>query len=887
MPVEEAAPPSVQVKHAVIRPGDPEWVRAVPGDGDAVAAAAPAQAAPQSRPRVSLPADPEWVRGFPSDGDAPPAKVEAPTPSSSPRVVRVSPGDPEAIRKWAGADADEPAEVVNENQSAQGAGLRRDREDRTTTTAGGDRPRFASGEGLDSDAAEVVADIALAGPQAAQLPRDTEDNATKAADAADGDATGKAAAGADDTAKAAANEAEAGAKVKKSKKKAEPLDPQKQYEELIQLVKKNRQQWSELTSKATDPMVHGPGGAETGIRVRNARAARALEVLLNDKPLGTIAGIITEGPGKQPVAARVRITDSTDTTVEAPLAEGFWCPGQFSVKAVSGPVKIEVSRGRFYPQCIQGVEAKAKGVTPCEMITGRPGALNFAAQGWYLADLDIGLGVRPGERGAWLSGPPSMNDLALAAQAEGVQILGVPVPWGESKSEEEVAAQAAGVSGVLLLPVFPGPRHAFYGCGMGLGVKSWTGLPAEISVPETPLCEAFEEIRARGGVAVYRDLTGGRAVDIRRDVLMLFPHLMRTGFYAQPEGTARLYAANELPFDTVAGPAYDVLDFDGSPYAERLWFNLLNQGYMLGVIGAGGGSLEGGRLPYGQTFINVEGKPTRENVLEAIRKGRTGISFGPAVFCKIVERDKGPGSVLPADGRGLTLQIQAYAPMTQGAQLERIEIIRNGEVVQTHPVAEGESLIGSLSWSVSETSSAWYVVRVTERRSATAPQHKPGTAWTSPIFFRGPSFSPPTAAVSRVSGTLHRGLTPAAGTVTAIVPGSPPRQVATDNAGRFRIELPASGSLVFEVPGCEPVARRVFEHPRVQRALGTLQAEREGTLRENLEKPSLFPAWRLLLSELNWDISVWPSAAKGFEPAPSARRIDSSLRVYVRQRLGR
>ena len=164
-----------------------------------------------------------------------------------------------------------------------------------------------------------------------------------------------------------------------------------------------------------------------------------------------------------------------------------------------------------------------------------------------------------------------------------------------------------GSSGVLLLPVFPGPRHAFYGCGMGLGMKSWEGLPREIAAPEVPLREAFEEIRARGGLAVYKDLGGGKQVDIRRDILSLFPRLEKTGFYPQGSGTARLYAATELPYDTVAGPAYDVIALDGSAAAEQLWFNLLNQGYRVSVIGAGGGSLEGGRLPYGQTFVGRGG----------------------------------------------------------------------------------------------------------------------------------------------------------------------------------------------------------------------------------------------------------------------------------------
>jgi len=453
----------------------------------------------------------------------------------------------------------------------------------------------------------------------------------------------------------------------------------------------------------------------------------------------------------------------------------------------------------------------------------------------------------------------------LAAQAEGVQVLGVPVPWGESNSEAAVEALADASNEVLLLPVFPGPRHAFYGCGMGLGMKSWAGLPREVADPQVPLREAFEEVHARGGLVVYKDLNGGKKVDIRHDIFSLFPGLERTGFYPQDSSVARLYAANELPYDTVTGPAYDALALDGSAAAERLWFNLLNQGYTISVIGSGGGSLEGGRLPYGQTFISVAGPLSRGKVLEAIRQGCTAVSFGPAVFCRILERDKGPGSVLPADGRRLTLQIQAYSGMSPGLQLGKVEIIRNGEVVHEQAASEGESQIENLCWTVGETVSAWYVIRVTERCNTPASGCKPGRAWTNAIYFRGAGFAPLAPATSRVTGTLRRGLTPVAGTVTAVVPGQAAHQVAADKNGSFRIELPASGSLVFEAPGCEPLGQRVFAHPRVMRALGALQAERDGLLREELAGASLFPAWRLLLTDLEWDVALLPSAEKLLE----------------------
>jgi hypothetical protein len=120
-------------------------------------------------------------------------------------------------------------------------------------------------------------------------------------------------------------------------------------------------------------------------------------------------------------------------------------------------------------------------------------------------------------------------------------------------------------------------------------------------------------------------------------------------------------------------------------------------------------------------------------------------------------------------------------------------------------------------------------------------------------------FVPPAPAVSRIKGTLYCGLTPVPGTVTAVAPGQQPRQVATDANGNYRIELPACGSLVFEARDAEPLAQRVSEHPKVQRALGALQAERDGLLCRQFEKQSLFPAWRLLLADLEWNVTLLPT----------------------------
>jgi hypothetical protein len=486
--------------------------------------------------------------------------------------------------------------------------------------------------------------------------------------------------------------------------------------------------------------------------------------------------------------------------------------------------------------------------------------MDFAAQGWALADLDIALQTGSGERAVWFGAPPRMADLIAAARTEGVRIVGLEIPFGDEQALAELRTLLERPLGdVLVLPVFPGPRNAFNGCGLGLGVRSWDGLRGQSAMPSASLREGFETIRARDGLAVLRGPAPGRNVSIQNDLFPVFRRLQTEDYFGVQEGKVTLFGPSEWPFDIVT-QGVDLLAFDGSDAMEAAWFNLLNEGAPVAAIGTAGGSLAGGRIPEGQTFLKIDGAPTREKVLDAALNGRSTISFGPAVFCSIMERDKGPGAVLPPDGRPLTLQIRAFSTMTPGSQLAQIEILRNGVplVSQAYTEEDNQSQILDMRVPIAEVNTAWYMVRVTERNRKESRFAQKRRAWTSPIYFRGPAFAVDPPAVTHVRGQLTQGLTPIRGVVTAIAPGKATQRVETGPDGRYALTLPAAGTLIFEAPECEPVARRVFEHPRVQRALGRQLAA--GDWGKTLADKSVYNIWRYTLSDLEWDVALSPLA---------------------------
>ena len=803
------------------------------------------------------PDDPEFVRApvnLTDDGDAP-EEIHAAAPISKPFAP--AQGDPELTWRALPAATDEPDDSAKSIEHAHG--------ERAAVTL--DRPRFRSGEGLDSNAAEIVSEMALRARQKEEEAAKTEgtpdapisalERAQQAVAAADAKADApKLTPPAPDSKTAPKKKNEKNDK--NGKKGEKKLDPEQEYNDLITKIEADKPRQAKLMEEARKDA--DERRARLGdFRKRDERAAMVLDVLSRKAELTRVAGRIIDAVTKLPVCARIHLTDMTDLSVDAVLPEGFWTTGEFTAQPLAGLSKIEVTRGRFRPMYVERVETKKGVITPFEKAVACPPGYDFAAQGWYLADLNLGVQTQRRENSVWLEGKPALVDLVRMAQAENVQIVGVPAPWSEGSDASDTAAlKTFPNANVLLLPLFAGPDHPFHGSAMGLGMRTIKGLPTEVSDPEIPLRETFEEIRARGGLSIFTNLSGTRMANIRSEIFPLFPRLEVSNYFGTTDGLAHLYAANELPFDTVAGPAYDLLAFDGSEQAEKLWYNLLDHGYPISIIGAGGGSIQGGRIPFGQTFIKLSEKPNTANVLQAIKAGRTVISFGPAVFCKIAERDMGPGSILPADGRALTLQVQAFASLAKDMQLDKIEVIRNGVVVHTHSANDGETEIHQMTLPVRETSSAWYVVKVTERTTKREADQKITTAWTSPIFFRSPGFTPPTPARSKITGVLRIGNSPVAGTVKAVVPGQPDKTVTTDNNGHFSIELASAGTLIFEAPNAEPLAKRVFEHPKVQQAIGALQCDRNGRLSEQFARPALFGAWSLLLSELDWDVSLQP-----------------------------
>ncbi|MCZ7644855.1 MAG: hypothetical protein M5U26_06160 [Planctomycetota bacterium] len=800
------------------------------------------------------PGDPEFQRAFPEDDG--PAPLGRPLTGPAGKDARhPTRNDPEYPRRWPADEERFAAQPVPRGTAPEQA-----RED---------RPRFTLNQGLDDPRAQLDQALAaplpplLEAPAAPHAPGGSAEASPQPARAPDGskpaplETPGIERASSTDT--LTLNE------ILKLKPKDQPAvrsgeEVDERFQNLLGLIRRNQDALKTRAplKSAAEPAAENED-PDAYVETRDPKAVSALDFFLKDRPQGIVQGVVLDAETRQPLPARVRVVDASDLAQAAPLPDlGFWCNGSFRVPVAAGKVKIEVSAGRFRSSFLKGVDVEPGKVATVEAVLARPRAFDFAFKGWYLADLNLGLRAGRGERPLWLGARPVVADAVLAAYAEGVQVLGLAMPWDlgeETLPAPEILEFFQRLQGprLTLLPVFRGPRHPFCGNVLGLGPATWEGLPDLLNDPRDCLRDWLEDIRQRGGVSAFADLAGRGTVNPREELLPLLPGLMRDGFYAPADATARLHAPAELPFDTIVGPAYDALAFDGSEAAARIWFNLLDEGYPVPVFGAGGGSLEGGRVPRGQTFVNVPGVPAPEKILEAVRRGHSVVSFGPAAFVKVFERDKGPGERLPADGRPLQLQIQAYASLDPGARLERIEIVRNGKVIHNEKVTEGLTLLNDFRFPFKEERNAWYLIRVVEvvGRGPETERY----AWTNPIFFDTRNRELPRPTETRVQGVLRApGGTPLRGAVTIVEPGRETREIPVGPDGRFEFKLATAGAMIFHAPGHAPALKRVYNEPRIQQALGALHTEREAGLEEALSRRSIFGQWRLLVAELNEDV---------------------------------
>ena len=205
--------------------------------------------------------------------------------------------------------------------------------------------------------------------------------------------------------------------------------------------------------------------------------------------------------------------------------------------------------------------------------------------------------------------------------------------------------------------------------------------------------------------------------------------------YPDPGDTTKPLT-HELPVDVALGKVdyYEAIGFvDDYEATARVWYQLLNCGFRL-PTGAGTDAMANfaslrGPVGMNRVFAKIAGPLNHRRWLAALKAGRTFATNGPLLGFTL--NGKGLGSELGIGSR--TRELLATVTLNSIVPVDRLEIVRNGEVVLEIPLP-GDRTKVSTSVRVPVRGSGWYLLRARGSGPAYPILDFYPYATTSPIY---------------------------------------------------------------------------------------------------------------------------------------------------------
>jgi Tol biopolymer transport system component len=201
-------------------------------------------------------------------------------------------------------------------------------------------------------------------------------------------------------------------------------------------------------------------------------------------------------------------------------------------------------------------------------------------------------------------------------------------------------------------------------------------------------------------------------------------------------GTRDVFDTNLGAKEAVVTAAHGALHtLDLLPYGEpayELWYGLLNCGFKL-AAGAGTDTFTNrrgiNRIPGGsRQYVDVGGAFTWERWLERYREARSFATNGPLLSFEV--NGQGMGERIEAPD-GQTYRVKLAAEVQARVPLEKIEFLRNGEVIHAETI-DSKLRPYRVEYETEVRESAWFAVRVSgpPSRGLTGPAR----AHSSPVW---------------------------------------------------------------------------------------------------------------------------------------------------------
>lgn len=275
--------------------------------------------------------------------------------------------------------------------------------------------------------------------------------------------------------------------------------------------------------------------------------------------------------------------------------------------------------------------------------------------------------------------------------------------------------------------------------------------------------------------------------------------------------------AQELPFDTLAGPTYDTLDVMMQPgeaeanrNALQLWFELLNHGYRIPATASSDSTFDNpGRGTPGRArvYTRLDGAFSWERIAQTMKAGRNFATNGPLIDFQV--NGRGPGESVALAAPVLDVRLQAWASGEQGESLTRVEVLANGEILKTIALPPGRKSLRA-RFKIPAPRSGWCI--------AIAYGHGAGRmAVANPVYFGTPderaSVPAPVKALVTLEATDARTGAPVNGECEVFQMTGPAPETISKTAirgGKLQLAVPATARVRVGVPGYRPLAKSIF-----------------------------------------------------------------------------
>lgn len=465
-----------------------------------------------------------------------------------------------------------------------------------------------------------------------------------------------------------------------------------------------------------------PGGAISQVRAAHRTYLRphgTLSLTIADATSGlaliparvSVTG--ADGRGYAPDDAWRHADDGFDRRERPYEPTYFHTPGASALSVPAGTYTVEISRGLEYRLERRQVTIRPNAATAVRVALRRID--NLAARGWYNGDLHVHMNY-----GGHYRNTPER--LRAQARAEGVDLV-----------ENLIVNKEGRIPDIAYFGTDRGPQQrplifhdeeyhtSYWGHSGLLGLTSHVVLPGYAAYTNTAAAslvpmnvDVFAQARAQGAVVGYV-----HPFDVFPDPL---------------DRTRNL--THEIPVSAALGGIdyYESVGFNEDAMAtQRVWYALLNNGFR---IAAGGGtdammnyaSLRG-PLGVNRVYVQTQGPLTQRSFLAGLKAGRTFATNSALLDLSVNGQAIGSDIKLPNGRHALRVR----ARMRSLIPMQHVEIVRNGEVAATIPLA-ADSMSASADITIDVDKSSWVLLRAWGRGARHPIFDFAPMATTSPIY---------------------------------------------------------------------------------------------------------------------------------------------------------